>query len=361
MKRIVFFAAAAALAGCSSGGVSPAPDAGGSPPADSGACGALCAPPDAGECAALGGGCTATPCCPGGACDGGICTPLANPCPDGEQILADGCGCDPELGILCGPGSVCGPDLHCEADAGFVPLPALQPLGAPCDPGAAYGDAGPPCATPDGSLPVDCVTDPSGAELYVCEQSCGSDGDCPLAWQSCGSTFAAAGHCGDTPCTGFPAPPTSPAFFQGCKLPGGESGLCLPFSVPVASGGVTLVSSYGLCVQASDAGAAAPCATPPLRGDGGLCDAEEICLLGRCRLPCDPLDGGAPGAVCESQQICVPAALQAPVPGAAVEAGGCVLPCEAAGDCDAGPVDAGHLGDAGAPAGGPPDGGDGGG
>jgi hypothetical protein len=224
-------------------------------------------------------------------------------------------------------------------------LPSLlvgQAVGAPCDPLASYLDGGPapPCAQPDGGGTVDCVPDPSGIYLYVCAQACSSNADCPLAWQACNSSFAAPGHCGDALCTGFPATPSEEAkgFFAAC--PNG-AGLCLPFGVTMSASPTNQVASYGLCLQASDAGPNATCSDPPTRG-GPLCDAAQLCVLNRCRNPCNAALGPSPDAGCPASEVCAPLDVQQPVPGALYAAGGCVYPCELldGGACDAG-VDAG--------------------
>jgi hypothetical protein len=247
-------------------------------------------------------------------------------------------------------------------DAGTVLLVA-QPVGAPCEPLASYPDGGaaPPCAEPEaadgGGLDagaavgtVDCVPDPSGVYLYVCAQACATNQDCPLPWQTCNSAFAASGHCGDEPCTAFPATPTQEAksYFATCADGGG---LCLPFTALVSAtndAGVQL-DDYGLCLQASDAGPNSACADPPSR-DGPLCDAEQLCLLGRCRTPCNAAVGVSPDAGdCLASEVCTALGVQPVVPGALYAAGGCVNPCELdGGACDAG-IDAGI--DAGADAG----------
>jgi hypothetical protein len=363
LKRTAVLAFAA-LASCTSGSASPASDAGSTPPVDAGGCGEACAPPDGGGCASAGERCSReAPCCPGNGCgDAGVCQALVNPCPNGEQIVSNGCGCDPALGILCNPGFVCGPDLHCDADAGYVPLPSRQPAGAPCDPAAPALDAGPACETPDGSLPVACIADPTGLNLYVCAQSCASDADCPLAWQSCGSSFAEPGYCGDSPCTTFPTAASDPAFFTTCKLPGDGVGLCLPFATSLEEDGTAVTLSYGLCVQAvADAGVDGPCEAPPRRG-GELCDPRQVCVLGLCRSSCN---ASAEVNGCNPPDVCAPVGIQAAVAGAPVSAGGCVPACELANDCDAGVRDAGAPPDAGGPDagradGGATDGGDGG-
>ena len=321
-----------------------------------------CAPlPDAGlECSPAHDSCQIAACCPGLGCDAGLCEPLPNPCPPGEQPLDLGCGCDPSLdqGGGCGVGQLCFEDLHCHpaADGGPSPGPPGSParVGEPCDPAAGGADGGPAggCDSPDGSLAVDCLPDPSGAALYRCAQSCQRDSDCPLAWQACGSSFAAPGHCGDSPCGAFPPAPGDEArFFTPCTLSGGEPGLCLPFGgrLLLQGGSVTAVS-YGLCV-ASDPGAAAgaACAQPPSRTfDGGLCGPGELCAKGLCRPPCNAAaDGGDAG--CPSGESCLGADLGPAVPGVAFAAGGCAPACELdAGGCDAGAAAPGADGGQGA-------------
>ncbi len=330
-------ATAAVLGACSG----PAPgngDAGDAVVTDSGCLG--CAIPDAGRsCEALFVGCTdGGLCCPGLTCDGARCEPAQDPCPNGEQPLANGCGCDPTLDAGCDPGLSCGPDLHCHppGDGGAAPR-FDQPLGAPCDPGALGPDGGPaaPCAPLDGSVPVDCVADPSGQALYVCEQACSADRDCPLAWQSCGAAYAAAGHCGDTPCTGFPATPAEQEndYFSPCRLVGAEPGLCTPF--PVWVEGTPRPVDHGLCIEDDpDAGLGDPCGWPPVRGS--LCGPRELCALSRCRAPCNAaLQGGGGSESCPATQVCVAVAPFAPA-GAVYLAGGCVDGCELDGGCDAG-------------------------
>ncbi len=356
MRRAFAILSSAALAagGCSATGTS-ATDAGTTPAEDAGGCGEACAIPDGGECLARLASCAGSGlCCPGLRCiDGGCQNPL-NPCLglNGEQLLPSGCGCDPTLGADagCDPGFVCDAQLQCVVDAG-VPIELIdQPVGAPCDPLVTYPDGGPapPCAEPVRDLEdagaflnsVDCVADPSGTYLYVCAQACSSNRDCPLAWQSCGSAFASGGYCGDTPCTSVPA--SNPqSFFAPCPDGGG---LCLPFNALVLAtlgdGGVaSSVESYGLCLQASpDAGPNAVCSDPPNR-NGLLCDAQQLCALGRCRSPCNAApDAGLPDAgSCLAGEVCLPLGIQPAVPGAAWAAGGCVSSCELdGGECDAG-------------------------
>jgi hypothetical protein len=349
--------------GCSSNGTSTA-DGGATPSVDAGECGEACLAPDGGECLEPKASCSAGGelCCPGFVCLDGGCAQRPNPCSNGEQLLPSGCGCDPTLGADagCAAGFVCDSDLQCVADAGAPVILIAQPVGAPCDPFVSYPDGGaaPPCAQadpePDGGTDagtaIDCVPDPSGVYLYVCAQACGTNADCPLAWQTCGSAFAASGYCGDNPCTPFPAPSTK-AFFAACPDGGG---LCLPFSALVSTGTSVGVESYGVCLQASpDAGPNAACAAPPSR-DGALCDSQQLCVLDRCRNPCNAApDAGLPDAgLCLASEVCWPLGVQAVVPGAYWAAGGCVEACELdGGNCDAGARGADAGSDAGIDAG----------
>ena len=340
----------ACIGGCSANGA-PAVDGGTTPELDAGGCGAACAGPDAGECLGLAAACTlgSPSCCPGLGCtDAGLCQPPPNPCTglNGEQLLPSGCGCDPTLGADagCDPGFVCDGNLECVTDAGTPVELIAQPVGAPCDPAVSYPDGAPapPCAQPgdggaDGGT-ASCIPDPSGVFLYVCAQACSANRDCPLAWQSCGSTFATGNYCGDNPCTPFPVALTqaSKSFFAACPDGGG---LCLPFNALVVSGSDAGAVSYGLCLQASpDAGPNATCVDPPSRS-GSLCDPQQLCVLGRCRNPCNAAPNVAlPDAgSCLAFEVCWPLGVQPEVAGASWAAGGCVRFCELdGGNCDAG-------------------------
>ncbi len=359
LGSLSFLFACQGLAACASG--APVAAEPGPPPAVDAGCGLACRPPpDAGECLPAGARCVAGgDCCIGLACDGGSCLPPPSPCPPGEQPLASGCGCDPSLapGLAggCPAGAYCGTDLACHlpSDGGPSDVPTPAPVGAPCDPAAAGPDGGlmPACLGVDGGAPVVCLPDPSGQSLYLCQQTCLSNADCPLPWQACP---IGGGSCAEVPCTQIPATPSevAEALSSVCRLRDGGFGICLPFSAEaVVPSGAAATETFGLCVQAGTGALGDACAEPPRRGASAtaLCDDGHVCWGGRCRVPCDaapePGDGGASDAGCGPAAACEPLLWEPLVPGARPVAGGCVPRCELDGGCDGG------FGDAGSPAG----------